>query len=202
MSIFDVLEAEGARILSALAELQDSPAGQPAERRRCLMEAGDRIRRRNRIVEGRNRADVGPEPSVTHTLDDLAQLGTIRFDDEVDRHYTAGGLLLGRPDDGHEPSSGSNQPRRSLADVAADQIEHQVDLPDVFQCLAVEVDELVRAEVERRPTVGVTSCADDVGTELTCKLRHHRPDCTGRAVHEEAPPRLQPTVLEQSLPRG
>ncbi len=41
-----------------------------------------------------------------------------------------------------------------------------------------------------------------IGTELTCELRHHRTDCAGGAVHEDALPCLNAAVLEQSLPRG
>src|SRR5262249_2477418 len=37
------------------------------------------------IVEGRDAADVRPQSSVTHPLDDLTQLGTIGLDNEVDR---------------------------------------------------------------------------------------------------------------------
>src|SRR4051812_31590763 len=37
------------------------------------------------IVEGRDVADVRPQSSVTYPLDDLAQLGTIGLDNEVDR---------------------------------------------------------------------------------------------------------------------
>src|SRR5204863_3277047 len=89
-----------------------------------------------------------------------------------------------------------------LLDVAADDIENQIDSADVFQRVAVEVDELLRAEVERRLTVGGASGADDVRTELTCELRHHRSDCAGRAVREDALPRLKTAVLEEALPRG
>jgi hypothetical protein len=64
------------------------------------------------------------------------------------------------------------------------------------------VDELLRAEVERLLTVGRASRADDVGTELTRELRHHRPDCAGRAVHEHALPCPKAAVLDQALPRG
>src|SRR3954453_2173884 len=52
-------------------------------------------------VEGRDIADVRPQSSVPDTLEDLAQLGTIGLDDEVDRQ-TVGGPCLGRPDDGHQ----------------------------------------------------------------------------------------------------
>src|SRR6266849_3950422 len=37
------------------------------------------------IVEGRDVADVRPQSSVPHPLDDLTQLGTIGLDNEVDR---------------------------------------------------------------------------------------------------------------------
>src|SRR5262249_48328107 len=60
------------------------------------------------IVEGRDVADVRPQASVPHPLDDLTQLGTIGFANEVDRQ-AVGGPRLGRPDDGHQCSSGSNQ---------------------------------------------------------------------------------------------
>src|SRR3954463_11824861 len=153
------------------------------------------------FVEGRDVADVRPQSSVPHPLDDLTQLGTIGLDNEVDRQ-AVGGPRLGRPDDGHQCSSGSNQACGPLRDVAADDIEHQIDADDVFQRVVVEVDELLRAEVERLLTVGSASGTDDVAAGLTCELRHHRPDCAGRAVRENALPRLKAAVLEQSLPCG
>src|SRR5262247_2971713 len=153
------------------------------------------------IVEGRDVADVRPQSSVPHPLDDLTQLGTIGLDNEVD-HQAVGGPRLGRPDDGHQCSSGSNQACGPLPDVAADDIEHQIDAADVFQRVVVEVDELLRAEVERLLTVGRASGADDIRASLARELRHHRPNCAGRAVREDALPRLKVAVLEQSLPRG
>src|SRR3954467_14710846 len=106
-----------------------------------------RVERRDGIVEGRDVADVRPQPAVTHTPDNLTQLGTIGLDNEVDRH-AVGGPRLGWPDDGHQGSSGPNQARGPLPDIAADEIEHQVDFADVLERVVVEVDELVRAEVE------------------------------------------------------
>jgi len=100
------------------------------------------------IVESCDGADVRPQSSVPHSLDDRTQLGTIGLDNEVDRQ-AVDGPRLGRPDDGHQRSSGSNQARGSLPDVAADEIEHQIDAADVFQGVVLEVDELLRAEVER-----------------------------------------------------
>src|SRR5262249_23939636 len=109
---------------------------------------------------------------------------------------------LGRPDDGHQCSSGSNEANGPRLDVAADDIEHQIDAADVLQRVVVEVDELLCAEVERLLTVGSASASDDVAAGLTCELRHHRPAGAGRAGRETALPRLKTAVLEQSLPRG
>jgi hypothetical protein len=77
-----------------------------------------------------------------------------------------------------------------------------MDSADVFQGVVVEVDELLRAEVECLLTVGGAPGADDVGAGLSCELRYHRTDCAGRAVREDALARLKAAVLEQPLPRG
>src|SRR5712691_11784902 len=127
-----------------------------------------RIEGRDGIVEGRDVADVRPQSSVPHPLDDLTQLGPIGLDDEVD-HEAVDGPRLGRPDDGHQRSSGSNQACGPLPDVAADAIEQQIDTADVFQGVVVEVNELLRAGVEHLLTVGGASGADDVGAELSCE---------------------------------
>src|SRR5262245_38451783 len=105
------------------------------------------------ILEGRDVADVRPQSSVTHPLHDLTQLGTIGLDDEIDRQ-TVGGPRLDRADDGHQHSPSTSQTRGPLLDVAADDVEDQIDAADVFQRIVVEVDELLRAEFERRLTVG------------------------------------------------
>src|SRR2546430_6266733 len=113
-------------------------------------------------VEGRDGADVRPRSSGRHSLNDLTQLGAIGLDNEVDRQ-AVGGPRLGRPDDGDQRSSGSNQARGSLPDVAAHEIEHQIDGADVFQDVLLEVDELLRAGAERLLAVRRASRADDVG---------------------------------------
>ena len=123
----------------------------------------------------------------SHPLDDLTQLGTIGLDNEVDRQ-AVGGPRLDRPDNGHQCSSGSNQARGPISDVAADDVEHQIDSANVFEDIILEVDELLRVEVERLLTVGGASGTDDVGTGLACELRHNRTDCAGRTVNEDALP--------------
>ena len=104
------------------------------------------------IVKGSHVADVCPQPTIPDPLDELTQLGAIGYDDEVDRQPVSG-PRLGRPDDGHQCSSGANQACGPLPDVAADDIEHQIDSADTFQGVVIEVDELLRAEVECRLTV-------------------------------------------------
>src|SRR5215471_1881374 len=119
------------------------------------------------IVEGSHVADVCPQPTIPDPLDDLTQLGAIGYDDEVDSQ-AARGPRLGRAGDGHQRSSGANQARRPLRDVAAEDIENQMDPGDILQGVVLEVDELLRAEVERRLTAGSAPGADDVGAGLTC----------------------------------
>ena len=49
-----------------------------------------RIESGDGIVEGRDVADVRPQSSVPHPLDDLTQLGTIGLDNEVTRQAIDG----------------------------------------------------------------------------------------------------------------
>src|SRR4051812_49375495 len=149
------------------------------------------------IVEGCDVADVRPQSSVPHPLDDLTQLGTIGLDNEVDSQ-SVDGPRLGRPNNRHQYSSGSNLACGPLPDVAADDIEHQIDSTDVFQGVVLEIDKLLRTEVERFLAVGGRSGADDVGAELTCELRYHRTDRAGCTVHEDALPRVKAAMIEQS----
>src|SRR5246127_2668948 len=160
-----------------------------------------RVEGGNRTVEGSHVADVCPQPTDPDSLDELTQLGAIGYDDEVDSQ-AARGPRLGRAGDGHQRSSGANRARRPLRDVAAEDIENQVDPADIFQGVVIEVYELLCAEVESRLTAGSAPGADDVRAGLTCELGCHRTDYAGRAVYEDALPRLKAAVLEQALPRG
>src|ERR1700746_1114411 len=133
-----------------------------------------RIESRDGIVEGCDIADVRPQPSVPHPPDDLTQLGAIGLDNEIARQ-AVGGARPRRPSARHRRPSAPNQPAGPLLNVAADDIEHQVDAADVFQRVIAEVDELLRAEVEHLLTVGGASGPEAVRTVLTRELRHHRP---------------------------
>src|SRR6266567_6057916 len=90
----------------------------------------------NGIVECRHVADACPQTTIPEPLDELTQSGAIGFDDEVDGP-TLGGPRLCRASDGHQRTSGPNHARRPLRDLAADDIEDQVDFADVFQAVAI-----------------------------------------------------------------
>src|SRR5437588_8804057 len=103
----------------------------------CLpVESLGRVEGGDGIVEGRDVADVGPQSSVPHPLDDLTQLGTIGLDDEVDCQ-AVGGPRLGRPYDGHQGSSGPDPACGPLPDAPADDLRPQVDAAEVFQGVVV-----------------------------------------------------------------
>src|SRR5947207_3095445 len=84
----------------------------------------------NRIVDGNHVTDVCPQSTIPDSLDELTQLGAIGYDDEVDSQ-AARGPRLGRAGNGHQRSSGANQARRPLPDVAAEDIENQIDRADI-----------------------------------------------------------------------
>jgi hypothetical protein len=140
------------------------------------------LERGNRTVEGSHVADVCAQPTIPNPLDELTQLGAIGYDDEVDRQ-AARGPRLGRAGDGHQRSSNAYQARRTLSDVAAEDIENQIDFADVFQSVVIEVDELLGAEVESRLTGISAPGSDDVRAGLTCELGRHRTNYAGRTVH-------------------
>jgi hypothetical protein len=83
------------------------------------------------------------------SLDDLTQLGTIGLDNEVDREAVAGPRLVG-PDDGHQYSSGSNQACGRFPMSPPMTSNTRSTSPTSSKGVVVEVDELLRAEVERR----------------------------------------------------
>ena len=150
------------------------------------------------IVEGSHVADVCPQPTISDPLDDLTQLGAIGYDDEVDSQAVSGPRLR-RAGDGHQRSSGANQARGPLRDVTAEDIENQIDRADIFQGVVIEVDELLRAEVERRLTAGSARGADNVRAGLTCELARHRTDYAGRTVHEDGLPRTKAARARTAL---
>jgi hypothetical protein len=68
---------------------------------------------RDGIAEGRDVADVRPQPSIPHLLHNLTQLGAIGLDNEVDRQAIRA-PRLGRAGDCHQRSSGPADRRPDL----------------------------------------------------------------------------------------
>src|SRR5262245_10645444 len=62
-----------------------------------------RIQGRGGIVEGCDIADIRPQPSVPHPLDDFDELSAVGLDDEIDRQAVSG-PRLDRSDDRHQCS--------------------------------------------------------------------------------------------------
>ena len=161
-----------------------------------------RVEGRNGIVEDRDVADVRPQPSVTHSLDDLSQLGAIGLDDEVDRQAVRG-LRLGRPNDGHQRSSGLEPEPADRFWMSPPMTSKTRSTPPTSSSAS-----LSRSTNSCAPKSSAVSRSAPRPVPMTyapnstCELCHHRPDCTGRAVREDALPRLKATVVEQSLPRG
>jgi|SRR6516225_2963932 len=85
-----------------------------------------RVEGGNRIVEGSHVADVCPQPTIPDPLDELSQFSAIEYDDEVDSQ-AARGPRLGRAGKGHQRSFGANHARRPRRDVAAEDIENQIE---------------------------------------------------------------------------
>ena len=129
------------------------------------------------------------------SLDYLASLGAIGLDDEVDRQPVRE-RFLDRPDDGHQRPSSPNQARGPLADVAADQIEHQIDLADIFQPFVLEVDVFLCTEVERLLAVGARPVPMTCAPANLASCVTIDPDRACRSVRDDALPRSKVAVIE------
>ena len=150
-------------------------------------------KRRNCVIQADNVADVCPKPPISGTLHDLSELSAICLDNKVDHLYT------GRRSPewsryAHKGASGPDQACGTLRNIAAEYIEHQVDLADVFQLIVFEVDELMSAGIKRGLTVRGPSSAYHISSRLTPELACHRTDYARRAVDEDALSRLEATV--------
>ena len=134
-------------------------------------------------------------------MNDLAELCTIGFHDEVNCP-AIDGSRFNRPNYGNERTSGSYQTCGALLDLAADHVKHEIDAPDFLERIICQIDELVRAKLQRLLPVGGTSGGNDVGSELARKLRRDRTDRTGGAMNKDALACLEAAMLRQSLPGG
>src|SRR5437870_2519426 len=164
----------------------------------------------NRIVEGSHVADVCPQPTNPDPLDELTQLGAIGYDDEVDSQAARGPRLC-RAGDGHQRSSGANQARRPLPDVAAD-VDERLTLdtatlgPGRHFALQVKGDSMIHAGIHDGDYVLVRQqdTAEPgaivvalLGDDATVKYLRRR----GRQVRlEAANPAYRPIPLHGHVP--
>ena len=79
-------------------------------------------------------------------MDDLEQLGTIGLDDKVDGEAVSGASLDGS-DDGDKDASGAENRSGPLPDVAADDIEDEIDLADVLETVVFKIDKFMYLSV-------------------------------------------------------
>ena len=87
-------------------------------------------------------------------------------------------------------------------DVAADHVEHHVDLTDIFQGIGLQVQEGVHAETECCVPVAGPAGADHPGACLARELHRDRTDTARGAVDQDGLAGSEAAVVEQALPRG
>jgi hypothetical protein len=132
--------------------------------------------------------DRGPQFVIVDQLRNLDELGSVRFDDEVDgRNAAFGGSVLRRCGrDRDEPAAASEHSRRSLQRLATDSVEHQVDfIHDVFKTHGLVIDNLVGAEPPGDGKAARRCGSDDMGTASMRKLHSHATDTADRTMDKD-----------------
>jgi hypothetical protein len=86
-------------------------------------------------------------------MGEVRKPGTVGFDDEEDGPPVLG-LDRGWLGDGDKRAASAHERGRAFEDVAADDVEHHVDLARVLQMVGLQVQEDIRAETEGRVPVG------------------------------------------------
>src|SRR6266568_9127405 len=114
---------------------------------------------RGRLREGPHGPHERLDPAVSEPLSKVREPGTVGFDDEEHGPPVAG-LDGGWRCDGDQRAAGADQRGRAFEDLAADHVEHHVDLAGIFQLIGLQVQEGIRAETECGVPVGGPSGAD------------------------------------------
>ena len=104
---------------------------------------------RCRFCQRAHRSDNWTQPPVPQPEFEGGEAGATRFDDEEDRPRAFGPHPRGFGD-GDEGTARTHQLCRAIEDLAADHIEHHVDLADVFQPILLQIQEGVGPEAEHR----------------------------------------------------
>jgi len=141
------------------------------------------------------------QPPGPHSLSQVRQPAPVRLDDEEDRP-AVGRPHLRRAHDRDQRATGAYQRGRPFEDLAADHVEHHVDLTGVLQPVGLQVHERVRTQAQGRFPVPGPAGSDHAGAQLVRQLHRDRPDATRRPVDQDGLARLEVGVVEQALPGG
>ena len=77
------------------------------------------------------------------------------------------GWTVGNLDDGDERAAGAHKRSRAVEDLAADYVEHHVNLAGVFPLVGLQVQEGIHSQAERCVAVRRPPCADHSGSDFT-----------------------------------
>ena len=106
------------------------------------------------------------------------------------------GTLIG----GDERAAGAHQRSRAVEDLAADHVEHHVDLAGVLQLVGLQVQEGVHSQAEGGVAVRGPAGADHYGSDLAGELHGDRTDTAGGAVDQDGLACREASVVDQRLP--
>jgi hypothetical protein len=132
--------------------------------------------------------DRGLQFVIVDQLRNLDELGSVRFDDEVDgRNAALGGSVLRRfGRDRDEPAAASEHSRRSLQRLSTDSVEHQVDfIRDVFKTHGLVIDGLVGPKPPSDVKPARRCGSDDIRTASMRKLHSHATDTADRTMDKD-----------------
>jgi hypothetical protein len=105
-------------------------------------------------------------------------------------------LDLGWRGDGDERAAGAHQSGRAVEDVAADHVEHHIDLAGIFQLIGLQVQEGISAQTECGVPVGGPPCADHSGSHLARELQRNRTDAARGTVDQDGLACREAAVVE------
>lgn len=110
-----------------------------------------------------NGADPHLEPSFPESPGEVGEACAVGFHDEEEGPPVVG-AHGGRVGDRDERAAGAHERGRAFEYVAADHVEHHVDLACVLPPVGLQVEERVRAQAEDGVPVGGAARADDAGS--------------------------------------
>ena len=102
--------------------------------------------------------------------------------------------------DRHERAAGSDQGGRAIADLATEDVEHEINLADVLEAVVFQIDEAIDADLSSCCSLRRAAGADHVRAGRPRELDGQRADTARRAVDEHGLTGAQLPVFEETLP--